>query len=192
MSIFKHQDLDKVLLGYLPFEDLIVLSQVNRYYYNATKNVLAPLREFNKIKSTLAIEIPIDFGTIIITSKYLETYDVITRVIIQAHIYGNLDVIKYVTKNNKHVKTIKVVPVICETKTSSIMKFRSVITLLAIIAISKKRLDILSFVVNHYGSNIVLSHDYLLTKYLSNSGYKYTSEHLNESIIRILHKKIDL
>ena len=189
MSLFKHCDIDKILVEYISFDDAVVLSRVNKYYYNATKNILAPLRRFNKNKIILGMNIPTDFGTLVITSNYLESYDPITRVVIQAHIYGNLDVIKHITTNNKHVNTSKVVTLMCETKTSIDTQRRNVITILGCIAISYKRLDILSFVVNHYGcDNLELKYDYFIPRHFVTSDYTYPSAYLKENVLRIINK----
>ena len=179
MSLFEQRDIDKILLEYISFDSTVVLSQVNTYYYNATKNILAPLREFNKIKSTLAIDIE-GYKHIITPDKNIETYDVLSRVLIQAYIYGNLDVIKYITKNNHPIYLATKLNVTIFNAVKSEINRRYIDTILACIAIQKRRIDILLFMAECYGfETLILSDEYF-------DDYYCDEPNLNNEIISIL------
>ena len=185
MSIFLEQHHNTLLLEYLSIDDIARLSQVSKYYYKLTQNILASLREFNKVKNTLHMkEIPTDSKKYIITKEELASYDIASRILIQAHIHGNIDIIKYVTNKNKHTM-LKTITVTLQSGYGQKIeqKMEYVATILVSIAIYKKRLDILSFLVNYYdrkknGICLLL----LQYNYVTNN----SSQYINDRIMDIL------
>lgn len=98
MSIFKHQDLDNVLLRYLNIKDIVILSHVSRYYRKITESRLAHLREFFRIRHTLLPKIlTYKKITLILHSRamYFKNFNISH----QALIYGNIDVLNYINFN---------------------------------------------------------------------------------------------
>lgn len=142
MSIFIEQHHNVLLFTWLSIDDIGALSQVNKYYYNITKNILEPFRTFGFTKKSLSIKIP--FYNALLTAKDLEKCDHKPRIIIQAYIYGNLDVIKYIT--NRFEKISLGTRIII----SSISEWIYIDTLLVLITLYQRRLDILLFMKDVY------------------------------------------
>lgn len=102
MSLLQEKHHNQLLLSYLSINDIKILSLVNTYYYNLTKHILQPFREFFAIKDSLEILLhEID--------QYRDIYIMVNKKLIKIHLqpsnvylftqavmYGNYSVAKYV------------------------------------------------------------------------------------------------
>ena len=112
MSIFLEQHHDTLLLEYLSIDDLVILSQVSKYYYKLTKDILQPFRECFKSDHEIRIWL-CDMEYIDIDADMFNQWRVDRTQhcdLINACVYNNLNVVKYVI--DKHKKTFGLLNVI--------------------------------------------------------------------------------
>ena len=110
MSIFLEQHHDKLLLEYLSIDDIVVLSQVSKYYYKLTKDILRPFRihhtigydTMHKIYLNMTHEIYIKFSiNNLLFSEDLIAKDSLRKMmmkVLKACKYGGIKIIEYYCK----------------------------------------------------------------------------------------------
>ena len=102
MSIFKEQHHDQLLLEHLDIDSIKALSLVSKHYYNLTKHILQPFKEFFKIRNKINIVyIPKKYGKPSIKQVIIRQCDNNIMIFIQACAHNNLNIIKYVHQRFK-------------------------------------------------------------------------------------------
>ena len=190
MSIFLEQHHNALLLEYLSIDDIARLSQVNRYYYKLMKDKLQSFSEFFKIKDTLNEEIyysPYYMKLNIHNDKYI---DKALKLTIQSHLYGNLEVIKYIASKTERFSWLTHVSLQRFERSCTLLdkNYQYIDTILTMIAISKKRIDVLLYLKDLYGFTdicVPISREYLgdasvnIAKILKDGGCVYADHHIS-------------
>ena len=149
MSIFLEQHHDTLLLEYLSINEIVVLSQISKYYYQITKNKLQPFREFHEIRHTLLPKTFIINDSISITickCHQLNESGLLFSKKIECYVYGNIDVIKYYGNNFKrHHDVIQIWINYKNDKTFHDLSLECMVSILAFINKDPSILNFVSF-----------------------------------------------
>ena len=169
MSIFLEQHHDTLLLEYLTIDELARLSQISKYYYNITKDKLQPFRTFFQTRNTIPLEII--FGANVYWSTYRDNgshhvFHIIInmkdkcnvlKLMIQAYFYGDLKIINYIKHKTKALAPNTKINLKLYKYSSTYSDIRyDLQTILVLIAIYTKRLDILYHLKDFYGDFLTL------------------------------------
>lgn len=191
MSIFIEQHHNASLLERLSINDIARLSQINKYYYNLTKDRLQSFRTFYNTKDTIPLEIVFDTRQYWYLSKFYKIsrkYEIrmiinlrekskVLKLMIQAYLHGDLEIIKYISNKTRALlpNTNINVSVYNHSNTYSSCRY-NLVQILVLITIYTKRTNILLHLNNFYGdfSKVHLSDLEQYLEHILDQDFKYT------------------